>query len=168
LELRRAPCDLEEVVREQVAALRVANPLRVVRLDTATEGRVQVEVDADRIGQVVANYVSNALKYSPEDRLVTVRVAVEGGWARVAVVDRGPGLPAHEQERVWGRYYRAEGVRVQSGSAVGLGLGLHICKIIVEGHGGQVGIASRVGQGSTFWFTLPLADGTAGRRDERG
>jgi signal transduction histidine kinase len=166
LELRRAPCDLEDVVREQVAALRVANPLRVLRLEMAAESPIQVEADADRIGQVVANYVSNALKYSPEDRLVRVRVAVKGGWARVAVVDQGPGLPAHEQERIWGRFYRAEGVRVQSGSAVGLGLGLHICKIIVEGHGGRVGIASRVGHGSTFWFTLPLADGTARQEDE--
>jgi signal transduction histidine kinase len=75
------------------------------------------------------------------------------------VQDQGPGLPPREQERIWQRFYQAEEVRAQGGASGGLGLGLHICKSIIEGHGGDVGIASEVGQGSTFWFTLPLADG---------
>jgi signal transduction histidine kinase len=161
LELHRQPCDLAEVVREQVEALRLANPQRTIDLQRVAAGPVRVVADADRIGQVVTNYLSNALKYSPDDQAVAVRVAVAGAGARVAVVDHGPGLPQSEHDRIWQRFYRAEGVRVQSGSGSGLGLGLHICKTIVEAHGGQVGVASAVGHGSTFWFTLPLAEASS-------
>ena len=159
LHLHYAPSDLRAVVREQVEALQVAHPQRTVRLEMAWQGPAQIAVDADRIGQVVNNYVTNALKYSPADQPVIVRVACNGSGARVSVEDHGPGLPASEQERIWTRFYQAAGVRVQSGSGAGLGLGLHICKAIIERHGGKVGVESTVGRGSTFWFTLPLADG---------
>jgi signal transduction histidine kinase len=160
LELQRVPCDLSAVVRENVEALRLANPQRTIDLQVLAAGPVvPVVADADRIGQVVTNYLTNALKYSPEDQAVAVRVDVPGGGAaRVTVADHGPGLPPREHERIWQKFYRAEGVRVQSGSGSGLGLGLHICKTIVEAHGGQVGVESALGKGSTFWFTLPLAD----------
>jgi signal transduction histidine kinase len=160
LELQRVPCDLVAVVREHVEALRLANPQRTIDLHVLAAGPVPVVADVDRIGQVVTNYLTNALKYSPEDQAVAVRVAVTGAAARVAVTDHGPGLPPREHERIWQAFYRAEGVRVQSGSGSGLGLGLHICKTIVEAHGGQVGVESAVGKGSTFSFTLPLAEAT--------
>jgi signal transduction histidine kinase len=166
LELHRTSCDLAVLVREQVTALRLAHPTRALYLEMPDEGPVPATVDADRIGQVVTNYVTNALKYSPADRPVTIRVARAGGWARVSVVDQGPGLPARELERIWQRFYRAEGISVQSGSSTGLGLGLHICKAIIEGHGGQVGVESAVGTGSTFWCSLPL-DGTRACASER-
>jgi PAS domain S-box-containing protein len=163
LELRRAPGDLAALVQEQVAALRVVAPERTIRLHTeelASEP-ILVEADADRVGQVLTNYVTNALKYSPPDQPVDVTVTVHGTLARVAVHDQGPGLPEAERTRVWEAFHRAPGVEVQgtarNGVAGGsLGLGLHICKAIVEAHGGQVGVESAVGQGSTFWFTLPL------------
>ena len=77
---------------------------------------------------------------------------------RISVRDEGPGLTPSEQERVWERFYRIEGIRRKRGSSVGLGLGLYICRAIVEQHQGEVGIESTKGVGSTFWFTLPLAD----------
>ena len=78
--------------------------------------------------------------------------------ARVAVRDRGPGIPEAERGRVWELFHRAPGVEAQDRARGGsLGLGLYICKAIVEAHGGRVGVASTVGEGSTFWFTLPLA-----------
>jgi signal transduction histidine kinase/putative methionine-R-sulfoxide reductase with GAF domain len=169
LELHCLPCDLAAVVRESLEALRLAHPQRTIDLQVLAAGPgpgpgpVPVVADADRLGQVVTNYLINALKYSPEDQAVAVRVDVPGaGAARVAVADHGPGLPRREQDRIWQKFYRAEGVRVQSGSGsgLGLGLGLHICKTIVEAHGGQVGVESAVGQGSTFWFTLPLTHAT--------
>jgi signal transduction histidine kinase len=160
LELHCVPCDLAAVVREPVEALRLANPQRTIDLQLVAAGPVRVVADADRIGQVVTNYLSNALKYSAEDKVVAVRVTVAGAEAHVTVKDHGPGLPRREQDRVWQALYRAEGVGVQSGSASGLGLGLHICKTIVEAHGGQVGVKSAVGKGSTFSFTLPLARAT--------
>ncbi len=170
LELHRAPCDLAALVGEQVAEQRMAAPYRTIRLHTPEAGRfipvIPVAADADRIGQVVANYLTNALKYAPPEHPVEVSVevpmALGGGWARVAVRDRGPGLPEAEQERVWEPFHRAQGITAQGGKQSGvhggsLGLGLHICKAIVEAHGGRVGVESAVGEGSTFWFTLPLA-----------
>jgi signal transduction histidine kinase len=81
---------------------------------------------------------------------------VETEQARVWVHDHGPGLTPEEQERIWQRFYRVEGIEVQSGTGVGLGLGLHIAQIIIELHHGQVGVQSAPGHGSTFWFSLPL------------
>ena len=146
-------------MREQVAALRVATPDRTVRLRIPVgDAAVLVEADADRLGQVVTNYVTNALKYSPADQPVDVRVAVQGRRARVTVCDRGPGLPKEEQAWVWELFHRAPGVTAQDGAQGGsLGLGLYISKAIVTAHGGRVGVKSTVGRGSTFWFTLPLA-----------
>jgi signal transduction histidine kinase len=160
LELHRAPCDLAALVREQVAGLYVAAPGRAIILRTRASGggRVPVEVDADRIGEVVANYLSNALKYSPPDRPVDVAVQVRGSWARVAVCDQGPGLPKEERARVWELFHRVPGVTAQDGMSSGsLGLGLYICKAIITAHGGRVGVHRAVGGGCIFWFTLPLA-----------
>jgi signal transduction histidine kinase len=156
-EMRLTPCDLSEVVRGHVDDLRMVHPRRTIRLAVPVDRPVLVRADAGRIGEVVTNYLTNALKYSAEDVPVAVRVTAEGAYAWVAVSDHGPGLPAWEQAHVWERFYRAPGTAVRSGTNIGLGLGLYICKVFVEKHGGQVGVQSTVGQGSTFWFTLPLA-----------
>jgi signal transduction histidine kinase len=113
--------------------------------------------DASRIEQVVANYLSNALKFSREGQDVEVRLQREDGVARVSVHDDGVGLPLAEQAQVWGHFHQAKSTPVQSGSQVGLGIGLYICKTIIERHHGQVGVESAPGCGTTFWFTLPLA-----------
>jgi signal transduction histidine kinase len=120
---------------------------------------VPLVADADRIGQVVTNYLTNALKYSPDACPVTIGLEVLPAQARVWVRDEGPGLPAAEQERIWERFYRANGSAQQDSSQGGLGLGLHISRIIVEQHHGQVGVESAPGRGSTFWFTLPVESG---------
>jgi PAS domain S-box-containing protein len=155
LELRLETIDLATIIREIVEDQRFAAPERLIIFGTSVL-TVSVRVDAERIGQVVNNYLSNALKYSPADRPVTVRLDVQGELARVAVRDEGPGLSTEQQARIWERFYRVPEIQVQSGSGVGLGLGLHISRAIIEQHGGQVGVQSTPGQGSTFWFTLPL------------
>jgi PAS domain S-box-containing protein len=172
LELRRAPCDLVELVGEQVEGLRVAAPERTIHIHAPDEGTLLVTADADRIAQVIVNYLTNALKYSAMDQSVEVTVEVcrealgeaeESKVARVAVSDAGPGLPEAEQLRVWEPFHRAPEVTVRGGAlGTSMGLGLHVCKAIVEAHGGRVGVESTVGSGSTFWFTLPLVSAQPG------
>jgi signal transduction histidine kinase len=157
LELHLAPTELAAIVREVVAELRQVYPERKLLLVFPAGLRVPVMADAYRLGQVVTNYLTNALKYSAADRQVTVDLAADGQEARVAVHDEGPGIPAKEQERIWERYHRVKGIEVQSGTGVGLGLGLPISRAIIAQHQGQVGVQSAPGQGSTFWFSLPLA-----------
>ncbi len=157
LELSLEPADLGAIVRQAVEEQRQAEPARTLLVQFPADRRVPIVADADRVGQVVTNYLTNALKYSPADRSVEVGLHLEDQQACVWVRDDGPGVPLEEQERVWERFHRVKGIEVQSGTGVGLGLGLYVCRTIIERHQGQVGVVSAPGAGSTFWFTLPLA-----------
>ncbi len=157
LELHCEATDLRMIVRRAFNEQRQAAPTRTLLLQIPQAQPVLVYADADRLAQVVTNYLTNALKYSPEDRPVFAGLDVMEQQARVWVRDQGPGLAAEEQARVWECFHRVPGIEVQSGNSVGLGLGLYICRIIIERHQGQVGVESIPGQGSTFWFILPLA-----------
>jgi PAS domain S-box-containing protein len=157
LELRPAPNDLAVIVRDAVAEQQLVWPIRTISLQLPAETPIPILADADRTGQVVTNYLTNALKYSPTERPVEVTLRVEGAVVRLLVRDEGQGLPPEEHARIWERFHRVEGINVQSGTGIGLGLGLHIARVIVERQGGQVGLESAPGKGSTFWFTLPLA-----------
>lgn len=161
LELRMRPCDLVTVVRQTVEDQRQVHPERTILL-MGPDRPVPTVADRDRVGQVVHNYLTNALKYSPADSPIAVRIEVEGSVARVSVSDKGPGIPPEEHEHIWERFYRVKGIEVQSGYDISLGLGLHICRTIIERHHGQVGVESGSGKGSTFWFTLPLASQEGG------
>jgi PAS domain S-box-containing protein len=161
LELKLATCDLAALVHAEVAAQRALAPERIIRLDLDANLSVPVVADGDRLGQVLANYLTNALKYSPEDQPVVVTLKVQAGQGRVVVRDAGPGLPPEEQARVWELFHRAPGVTPQGSWGGSMGLGLYISKQIIERHGGQVGVESAPGCGSTFWFTLPLETAAA-------
>jgi signal transduction histidine kinase len=156
LELHLARRDLEATVRDILEEQRLVWPGRAILLE-ASEGPAPVMIDAARIGQVLTNYVTNALKYAPAERPVIVRLSIEGDAARVSVRDFGPGLSAEEQGRIWERFFRSKQVKTQHG-ADGLGLGLYISRAIIERHGGRVGVESRPGEGATFFFVLPLAE----------
>jgi K+-sensing histidine kinase KdpD len=155
--LELEPCDLVVIVREAVQDQSLLLPTRSIGLHVPEKATVPVVADAERIGQVVTNYLTNALKYSAADKPVEVLLTIERQMARVSVRDEGPGLSPTEQQAIWERFYQVERITAQSGSRTGLGLGLHICKTIIEQHQGQVGVQSAPGEGSTFWFTLPLA-----------
>jgi signal transduction histidine kinase len=156
LELRQELCDLAAIVRDATYEQRLNNPGRKIGL-TLPKAAVPIYADGDRISQVITNFLTNAIKYSPEETPIETTIAVSNGWGRVSVQDEGPGLPVRERKLIWDRFHRVPGVEVVSGSGVGLGLGLHISKSIIERHYGTVGVKSAVGHGSTFWFRLPLA-----------
>jgi PAS domain S-box-containing protein len=155
LHLSTQSVDLLPLVRETVEDIRMSNPQCTITLEIqTTEATLPLLIDRDRIGQVLTNYLTNALKYAGMHRPITVRVSHCSKWAHVEVIDEGPGIAPEEQERIWERFYRIPGSKTRSSS--GLGLGLHICRSIIERHNGQVGVQSQPGEGSTFWFTLPL------------
>lgn len=156
LELRPEATDLAAIVRTAVDEQRLALPTRVIRCKLPPTLAVPTYADPTRIGQVLMNYLANALKYSPEDSTVEVMLDVRQAEARVAVRDAGPGVPRAKQKHIWSRFEQLGGVP-QHGFDTGLGLGLYISRAIVEAHGGQVGVKSAAGHGSTFWFSLPLA-----------
>lgn len=154
IEMRAARCDLAAVVHDAVAGQRVAWPKRIIHLEVPDDV-VPVMVDADRVSQVVCNYLTNALKYSPDQQPVEVHVEIERGTAYVMVCDHGIGIAADDQRRVWERFYRTRGINTYSAGS--LGVGLFICRQLIEQMGGRVGVRSAVGEGSMFWFAIPLA-----------
>lgn len=155
-ELTLQQCNLVTVVREVVAGQQQAAPLRHLELVLPPQEEVPVMADAMRIGQALTNYLTNALRYSPAERDVLVRLEVDGTVARVSVRDHGPGLTPEQQQQIWERFYQA-GAPGYRGEDGGLGLGLYIARSIIEQHQGQAGVESCPGEGSTFWFTLLLA-----------
>jgi len=155
-ELSLHPENLVTIVQETVANQQQAARTRHIELVLPPDELVPVIADAGRVGQVLTNYLANALKYAPVDQPVSVRLEVTGTVARVAVRDLGPGLTPEQQQRVWERFYQVAAPGHQ-GPDGGLGLGLAIARAIIEQHHGQVGVESAPGRGSTFWFTLPLS-----------
>lgn len=156
LELARRPYDLVKIVRQIVADVRMTAPNRDILLDLPLNQEVSVLIDRDRISQVVTNYLTNALRYSPPEKPVQVGLTLHEGKACVWVRDQGPGLSEEEQQRVWQRFHRGKGTQAQSNEArvKGLGLGLYISQRLIAQHGGEVGVESEPGKGATFWFTL--------------
>ena len=172
LTLVRDQFDLVALLRQEVETARSATQGSVTLElpEWASSGSVEVDADRDRIGQVIANLLSNALRYSPAGRPIALSLdrvqrsaspdAPVASLVRVSVRDEGPGIPPAALAHVFERFYRVPGIDVQHGERRGLGLGLYICRQLVERHGGQIGVESVVGRGSTFWFTLPLASAT--------
>ncbi len=156
LALRPQECDLVQVVRDAVEEQRAAIPERCISVSLPPSPLLD-RADPDRIGQVVSNFLSNALKYSAPDTGIEVRLHEEDHQAILEVEDHGPGLTPTQQEHLWDRFYRVPGITQHQGAPNSLGLGLYICRTIIERHNGHVGVRSTPGAGSTFWFALPLA-----------
>jgi signal transduction histidine kinase len=110
-----------------------------------------VLADGDLLVRVVQNLVANALKFSGQGSTVLVRAVPDSSGVTVAVADRGVGIDPRDQEKIFAKFGQ---VGERRG---GTGLGLTFCKLVVEGHGGRIGVESKLGEGSTFYFTLPIA-----------
>ncbi len=155
LKLNREPLDLLGFVlqlKHRLAGLLNTERIRAV----APEGLPQVMADPDRLERILANLLSNALKYSEPDTEVTVALSRRDGEVVTSVADRGRGIPAEEMPVLFQPYQRAEMV---GAPLERLGLGLYVTKGLVEAHGGRIWVESEVGKGSTFSFTLPAVQG---------
>ena len=155
VELNLESCDLRGLC-QQVAEEQMETTGRVIALDLPRKPLIAV-IDCSRIVQVLTNLATNAIKYSPPEAPISVALRRQGSKAQIAVRDEGPGIHEEALAHVFERFYRVPGAQVLSGPASGLGLGLYICRGLVEQHGGQIGVESKPGCGSTFWFTLPLS-----------
>lgn len=135
------------------------------------ETQLEIFADPDRVVQVLVNLLSNAIKFSPPQGVVSVTACTVDSAAEISVVDRGKGIPADKIGSLFQRYQQVE--TADTHGKGGTGLGLVICKAIVEEHGGKMGVASEEGVGSRFWFQLPLSANAAraaslGKRDGNG
>ena len=155
MSLARTPVDLEAIVRGAVDAGRPRAERAGIALAAETDDVPALEGDPERLGQVVDNLVSNALKFTPHGGAVTVRAGRRDGRAVIVVSDTGMGVAPAEQGRLFERFYRA--ADAEERSIPGIGLGLSICRAIVEGHGGGISVASEEGHGATFTVELPIA-----------
>ena len=145
--------DVDEVVRQTVAALRPQLP-RTIAVEVRAGHAGEAVGDRDRVQQVLLNLLDNAAKYSPEGGTVVVSTERLERAVRVAVEDEGMGIPAGEQQRVFEKFYRVDPNLTRS--PAGTGLGLYICRELVERMGGRLGVRSQPGAGSTFHFDLPV------------
>ena len=152
LAVRREPGDLAVVVTEAVETFQAQASAIGVSLDAKIASPLpSASFDPARILQVLTNLLSNALKFTPRDGSVIVRVDHIQDELRIAVVDTGEGIPRDKLEAVFERF-----LQVAQHDRRGVGLGLYISRCIVQGHGGRIWAESAPGNGSTFYFTLPL------------
>jgi signal transduction histidine kinase/CheY-like chemotaxis protein len=158
VELALAPVKASELLENAVQIVQMTATQASVTLAADVQADVTVSVDSDRILQVLVNLLGNAIKFSPRSSTITIRVTSEQGQARFSVTDTGRGIPADRLESIFERFRQVDSsdAREKGGS----GLGLAIARNIVEHHGGQMRVESELGQGSTFYFTLPLVSGS--------
>ncbi len=154
------PTDLDGICRSVVERTSPRAEEAGIRMAYEGRGPVVVTADPDRVEQVLTNLLDNALKFTPEGGEIRVRVAREGSEGVVCVQDTGRGIPPEDLPRVFERFYRADRSRARREG--GSGLGLAIAKHLVEMQGGRIWATSRPGEGSTFCFSLPLAQEAAG------
>jgi two-component system sensor histidine kinase KdpD len=147
--------EILDSVSSRLASLTEHHRLEVI----VPSGLSPVFVDEMRIGQVPANLVENATKYSPEGSEITVEAQLDEDQITVSVTDRGEGIAPELLDRVFDRFYQAESI--VTGRKSGTGLGLSICRGIIEAHGGRIWVESKLREGSKFSFSLPM-----GRRED--
>jgi signal transduction histidine kinase len=156
LTLLHRSTDMRDIINQALAALQIeARSKNLSMTAELPEEPAIVDVDPERVGQVLRNLLSNAISYTPEEGRVSVQLVEEGSTLRVNVVDTGPGIPAADLPYVFERFYRVDKSRARSTG--GAGLGLTIAKRLLEAHGGTMEVTSELGEGSCFSFTLPKA-----------
>ncbi len=146
--------DMAMLVRE--AEKEVLSLYNTHRIQFAPVEETFVNADKDKIGQVINNLISNAVKYSPSHTLINVACINDGGVATVSVRDEGIGIREEDQSKLFDRYYRVN--NNAETSVAGFGIGLYLCYEIINHHHGKIWVESEVGKGSIFYFSLPVSE----------
>jgi K+-sensing histidine kinase KdpD len=153
LKLNLRPVNPREIIDVAVDEAKMRSP--VYKFKSKIKGELpEITADSRRLRQVIDNLLENAVKYSPEGTAITLSAGVKGDDMLVSITDQGRGISETEYPKIFERMYRIE-QRLQKDPG-GLGLGLSLCKALVEGHGGKIWVESILDKGSTFYFTIPL------------
>jgi signal transduction histidine kinase len=155
LRLERQPVALADIVDRAVEAVRLRAKAKGVTLQVDLPEDLLVDVDPQRVGQVLRNLIENALAHTPPDGEVGVAACASDQWVEVSVRDTGSGIAAEDLPYVFERFYRVD--KSRSRATGGAGLGLAIARSLVEAHGGRIWVESTEGEGSTFTFALPIS-----------
>ena len=162
--LEMKPVSVASLVEPAVEQCRALNPSREVRV-ALSSNLPHVLADAEWIHKVLANLLGNATKYSPQNQPIFVSADRQGDMLAISVADRGAGIDPMEQGMIFDKFYRGQSYRdpTQGKRIGGTGMGLAICRAIVNAHGGTISVTSQLGHGSVFTFTLPVARTEASR-----
>ena len=152
LELSISRCGGQTVVEDALNAVQGQAQSDEVSISLDVEQGMELRCDRDRIIQVLVNLLSNAVKFSPRGENVQLKCYSENAVAVFAVTDNGPGIAREEQNEIFERFKQLAQDQTRT---KGVGLGLAICKALVEQHGGTIGVTSELGKGSCFWVRLP-------------
>lgn len=144
--------NLNELIEDIVKETELVVSSHVIEFQS--DNHIMVDADQDKIGSVITNLISNAVKYSPKGKMIQIKSEITGNNAQVSVIDEGMGLNPQDKAKVFDRYFRVESNHTQHIS--GFGIGLYLSAEIVHRHDGKIWVESESGKGSTFYFSLPL------------
>ena len=152
LELNISEFELNSMVEVIVSQLQIVNPGHKIEITKCEDSKISG--DKERLGQVVTNFLTNAIKYAPESKKIEVICSCDSSEVKVSVKDFGIGIKEENQQKIFKRFYREEGR--DENTFPGFGIGLYIAADIIKKHKGEIGVKSTKGEGATFYFTLPV------------
>lgn len=151
LQLKRDIFDINKLIEEIIAESRIITTSHVIKFENL--GAMNVNADREKIGQVIGNFLNNAIKYSLKGTTIRINTRVTDGHLEVSVTDEGVGIKQKDQEKIFQRFYRVDDDELKSIS--GFGIGLYLSSEIIQRHKGKIWVKSAEGNGSTFYFSLP-------------
>ncbi|GCE31695.1 hypothetical protein KDA_71790 [Dictyobacter alpinus] len=156
LELHPQQYELTELIQETIAQHQQQHPNQQINF-ILPQQELWVNIDRERINQVLEIYLTNAQRQSPAEQPITIQIRPELSHAYIDIRDQGPGIPLEEQAQLWERLYRSQGTAPQNDLDLSMGMNFYLCRTLIELHHGLVGVESMPGQGAIFWFSLPLS-----------
>ena len=151
--ITKAPADIKDIILKNVNLFQLQTDKHTFKVNTPPD-LPEIEIEEDKIDQVMENLLSNAVKFSPDGGKITVTLEKTNEKVQIIITDTGIGIPKKDFAHIFEKFYRAG--NASSGTMGGTGLGLGIVRYIIESHGGEIWAESELGKGSTFSFTLPI------------
>jgi signal transduction histidine kinase/tetratricopeptide (TPR) repeat protein len=154
-QLKQEPVELYSILSDVIERTRLLYERKSISINNLIKSNYIVAIDAQLVSRVFVNIISNAVKYTPNNGQISFEAVSElDGLLKIKVSDTGEGIPSDIRHKIFDKFSQFDAR--ESGKTASTGLGLAFCKLVVEAHGGEIDVDSKVGEGSTFWFTLPL------------